>query len=486
MNIHVEELGYGQVQLTVEVEAAQVEKAKRKVAQKYRRQVKIRGFRPGKAPLNMVLQVLAQDQVMEEVAKMLVEDVFKEALKETEISVYSYEELQWEVADLDPLTYHFTFPRTSVVKLGDVKYIKVERQEFQVAQQQVNQVLEDMRKNLVIWKPIPGPAYYGDQVVFDLRVDAVDGTTVVNEAGRQIELKEVEANSKTINLSPYLVRMGVDEIKEFPLQYPSDWGNKSFAGRTMLYHITLKNIKRSQKPELDDEFAQAVSHFPTLAAWREHIYSTLLAQAKTNEWNRINMALLDGLVDEAEIEYPQVMLRDEIQRRIANLEQQWASRGTTLTEVLKKEDKTKEELEDDLRDDVEDDLRRMLTLSEYVVVHKIAPTPEEIDEEFERHLKPYSADPKSEHAHLLKDPAFMQQIVNQILTRKGLRHLYMSIMGEDPLVIFGDEEEGIIDVTARPVSADSAPLEEESDLVAEAASPDLAPLEEESDLVAEA
>ena len=443
MNIQVEELGFGQVQLMVEPDPAQVEQAKKKVAQKYRRQVKIRGFRPGKAPLYMVMRALGNQQLMEEAVQLIAQDVLNQALIESQMSVYSYDELHSEITQYDPLVFSFTFPRNPVVKLGDLKWIKVRKNEVSVSEKQVDRTLEEVRRRFMSWESVTGPAAYGDQATFDLRIESSDGTTVVNEVGRKLHMtppKNDEEISETINLSPYLVGMTVDQISEFPLQYPNDWGNGEFAGQTMLYHIVLQDLKRAQLPELNDELAQSVMNVPTLAVWRERIHANLLTQARSNEVNRINLVILNELVDESEIEYPQLMLKNEIQQRIANLEQHWLTRGTTLTQVLENEGKTLEELEDDLRDETEDDLRRMLVLGEYVAVNDIKVTAEEIEREFKRVLRPYAQDPNIDPAALREDPTFLQQLANQIVTRKGLRHLYTTVMGEEPPVLFEEDE----------------------------------------------
>lgn len=461
MNINVEELGMCQVQLTVEPEAAQIEQAKKEVAKKYRKQVKIRGFRAGKAPLPMVMRALGEQQLIDEVVKLIAQDVFVQALDQANLQIYSYDDLHSEIATYDPLTYRFTFPCMPIIKLGELKWIQVTPKEVSLSDDQLYRTLADIRRRFATVENITGPAQYGDQAVYDLRIEAQDGTTVADETNRREQLtttpNESEQDSSTpINLSSYLVGLNVDEPHEFQLIYPKHWGNGQFGGQTMTYHVTLKELKRVVLPELNDEFAQTMAHMPTMDAWQEKMSRDLLAQARRDEINRVNIEILNGLVEESEIEYPQLMLKAQISQHVASLEQQWKNRGTTLAEQLKKEGRTLDELEDDMRDDVEQELLRSLVLNQYVIANEISVTGEELQQEFENVLRPYGPDAGINIEQLQKDENFLFQLQNEVLTRKGLTHIYTTVVGEAPPALYDEDEvEVIVEDTSETNASDA-------------------------------
>lgn len=447
MNINVEELGMCQVQLTVEPDAAQVEQAKKEVAKKYRKQVKIRGFRAGKAPLHMVIRSLGQQQLLDEVAQLIIQDVFTHALDQANLDIYNYDELHTEITNHEPLTYGFTFPRMPIIKLGELKWIKVTSKEVSFSDDQLHRTLEDIRLRFATVEPITGPAQYGDQAIYDLRIDTSDGSTVVDEKNKMEHLtatpNNVEENeSEPINLSSYLLGLSVNQPHEFELMYPASWGDGQFSGQTMTYHIHITELKRMVLPDLNDEFAQTMAQMPSMDAWMERLSVDLLAQARRNEINRINTEILNGLVDESEIEYPQGMLKRQMSEHVANLEQQWKSRGTTLSEMLAKEGKTLDELEDDMRDDVERDLQRSLVLNQYIIANEISVTDEELEQEFEDVLRPYGPESGVNVEQLKNDHNFLLRLTNEIASRKGLTALYTTIIGETPPALY---DEVIID-----------------------------------------
>ncbi len=473
LNIKVEELGMCQVQLTVEPEATQVEQARKEVAKKYRKQVKIRGFRAGKAPLHMVMRALGPQQLLDEVAQLIIQDVFTQALDQANLDIYSYDDLNTEITHHDPLTYRFTFPSTPTMKLGELKWIKVEPKEATVSDEQLHRRLEDIRLRSATVESIKGPAQYGDQAIYDLRIEAEDGSTVANDKNQMEYLTATpnnveETESQQVNIGSYLVGLSVDEPHEFELIYPEHWADGKFSGQTMTYYINLTDLKRFVLPELNDEFAQKTAQVPTMDIWREKMSLELLAQARRDEFNRVNTEILNALVDESEIEYPQVMLKHQIRDYIANLEQQWKNRGSTLAEALQRDGKTLDELEDDMRDDAERDLLRSLVLNQYIMDNQISLTNEELEFEFENLLKAYGPESGLNIEQLQKDQNFLMRFSNEIVSRKGLAHLYTTVIGHEPPALYdevaaenaleentSDTEESVPEEVSEEVSEDT-------------------------------
>lgn len=436
MKIQTEELGNCLVQLTVEVEPALIEQAKRQVAKKYARQVNVRGFRRGKAPYSMVIHSLGEQKVLEEALPIIAQNALEDGVKESGLTVYSLDDLEADVVTPDPLTYSFIFSTPSQVKLGDLKWIKVEENQITVSEQEVDQALEELRQSRVVWQFSDGLAEYGDIAVYDLRMELM-GETVANETENKVQLRPKDnlevmvTDNKNIELEQYLIGMTPGQEERYPILYPMDWGNKKFAGRTVDYHIKLRSLERKILPELNDEFAQSVGKFESMPVLREHIYNNLSTQAKNKEFNRVTREILDGLVDESEVEFPQLMLKQEIQFRLQERKRQLESQKVEYADWLESIGKTEEEVEDDLRDEAEEDLRRSLVLTEYVHANQIEVKPEEVELELNLISLSYRNQAEVRRKQLRQQPGFMDQLARQVLGRKGNLHLYAAVIGKD-------------------------------------------------------
>lgn len=489
MNIQKEELGNSQVQLTVEVEPAQVEQALKQAVRKLGREVRVPGFRQGKAPEKMLRQAIGEARLMEEAMQDLLPATLEKAVEESEVQVYSYQDVEADIENVDPLTFRFVIPTAPVVKLGDVNEITVEPQDVIVTEEQVEEVLADLRRSRAIWEPTLGPAAYGDRATLDLRLDLMDGTTVADDKGMEMVIEEKAAEGEeegpqAPNLGEHLVGMLVNSVKEVPLVYPEAWPEQRLAGRTVLYHITLHDLKRRQEAELDDEFAQSVGNFDTLEALRERIQTNLLRQAEDQEFNRVMEAILDALVDEAEMEYPEAMVRREIERQLQQLERQLSGYGIDLDQYLQIVGKSRDEIEDEYRDTAESFIERSLALTTYIGDSALEVTPEELQRELDSLLRTYEPhEAATLRARLAEQPAIAADVVSQLLSRKALYQLYTLVTGEEAPPLFPnveeDDEEDVEPVASadEPDSGEAAPTgdegtdEETSDPLEQAAAP---------------
>ncbi len=449
MKIQKEELGNSQVQLTIEVDEAQLAQAKKKAVRHAAQHVNIPGFRKGKAPEAMVIRTVGEPAILEEAIETLLPEALEQGVKESETRVYSYEHVEADIENVDPLTFRFVIPVMPNVRLGNLDDVTVDLDEPSVDDEQVEEVIQNLRKQRGVWEPSLGPAAFGDRATLDLRGDLMDGTTVADQKGLEITLIEREedeeeeeaAPDEEPDIAPHLVGMMVNQVKEFPLVYPEGYPEARMAGRTVLYRATLLDLKRQQEAALDDEFAQSVGDFNTVDELRARIRENMLAQAKDEAFNKAVEAILDALADESELEYPQAMVEHEIERRVERLKQQVQGYGIDWDLYLNAVQKSQDEIEDDMRDAAEEFVRRSLTLMEYVTANEIQATEEEIERELDLVLGPYGPNAAELRQRIRQEPEQLSDIINSVINRKALNGLYTAVTGEEAPPLFPEVEE---------------------------------------------
>ncbi len=142
MKIETTILDDQQARLTVEIESDRLEEAKRQAANKLAKRVKIPGFRPGKAPYPVVLRTIGESAILEEALEILVDRVYPEIIKESEIKPYGPGRLEKISETTDPLTITFLVPLDAEVVLGDYKSIRKEYQPEPVSDDEIEESLE--------------------------------------------------------------------------------------------------------------------------------------------------------------------------------------------------------------------------------------------------------------------------------------------------------------------------------------------------------
>ena len=74
-----------QMQLTVDVEAEQMDASKRRAAKQIAKRGKIPGFRPGKAPYDVIVRNYGEAAIVEQALDILVDELYPKILEEAEI-----------------------------------------------------------------------------------------------------------------------------------------------------------------------------------------------------------------------------------------------------------------------------------------------------------------------------------------------------------------------------------------------------------------
>ncbi len=467
MYIQKEELDNCQVQLIVEVSAERLQQSMQSAAKKVGKNVRVPGFRPGKAPYPMLLRTVGEQAIMDEAINSMAPAVLIEALEESQVPVFSPDHVTMDLHSLEPLAFRILVPTPPVIKLGSLDNVSVERETADIGEEQVSEVLDRLRTERATMEPSLGPAAFGDEATIDLVGHLMDGTTLEEQKGLEITLAPAEPNDDeprpTPDLMSQIVGMLVNQIKEVAISFPAEWPEKRVQNRTVLYRVTLLDLKKRRESELNDDFAQEIGEFSTLDELRERIRVNLQAEAEDQAFERLTLAILDNLIDESEMLFPDFLIKDEVQRRVGALERQISTYGLNLENYLNALNQSREELEAGLWDESEEFIRRSLALTEYVREHNLSVTPEEVERELDSILSVY--DPNvaaSLRTRMQGREEEITQIKDRLVTRKAFFHLFEQVTGETapPLFPALAEEEASSETTAEEQTAEGQPTGE--------------------------
>ena len=141
MKIEKQFLDDHQVELNVELDNETFEGAKKRAAKRIAKRVKIAGFRPGKAPYNVVQRQVGDAAIVEDAVDIILEEVYPDIIKEAEIKPYGAGSLK-DIPKMDPPTFEFVVPLAPEVTLGDYKKISIDLEIKEVADDDVNKVID--------------------------------------------------------------------------------------------------------------------------------------------------------------------------------------------------------------------------------------------------------------------------------------------------------------------------------------------------------
>lgn len=469
LNVTVEPREHRQVAVRIEAPQERVEKELRKVANKVASQYRFPGFRKGKAPYNFIVRQMGLPALIGEFADELGRELFKEAIAQEKIEPYATAAL--ENIQIDPLTYTLLVPLEPEIRLGDYRSLRVEEEKPEVGQEQVDQQLERISEQYSSWQTVERPSQFGDLMSIDVRSTIIeeDGseTTVMDETNWDVTPDE-ENPSDPPGLDAALVGLSTGEEKEFDLAWPAD-SRSMHAGKTAHFWVLVREIQTYEKAELNDDLAKLVGpDFETLDDLEESIRSTLMRAESRRAESEYMQQALTRLVEISELDYPPVVIEDQLDSMMNDLAQRLRSYGIEdLDNYFRQAGQDKDEYRANLIPEATRIAHNNMVLSELIRAEQIEATDEDIDAKLEDMLGDderqanNAASQRSAMLSILGSDAGRSIMVSQILYEKAAQRLLAIVRGEEvpapvpPPVSTPDSE--IADPVPSPVSEDAEP-----------------------------
>ena len=285
----------------VTVPAAEVSAAFNDVVAKIAPKVRIPGFRAGKAPRNVLMQRYARE-IHSDVAEQLVDRHFWKAAQEAGAQPISRPALEkLDLKEGADAVFRAQFDVAPAVQLPDYKTLQLTKRKRLIDEAAIEEHLENLRQRATKLIPVDGPAAEGLVVTCDIRVKP-QGLKAQSYADQVIQL---EAGRP---FDAQLLGMQAEAKKSFSLLHPEDDPSRALAGKTLAYDVTVKDVRRKETPELNDEFAKDMGDFETLEALRAAIRKDLEEAAERDAASRLQATLLDSLLEAAPFEVPRTMV----------------------------------------------------------------------------------------------------------------------------------------------------------------------------------
>jgi len=411
--------------VTVEVDDAQVQTALRSAATRVSKIRPIPGFRPGKAPYERVERAVGKDLLLEEAIDGLAQNIYKQVLKDENIDPYDAGKL--EVVQKSPVILKFVIPTRPVVTLGDYRSIHLQPKPVEVTEEQITESIERIRLEQATLAPVTRPAQMNDMLTINIK-GGIEDQSQLDREGLQVR---IETTGATFPWLDQLIGVNTDETRTVTYVYPAD-ASESVAGKTATYTVTVTDIKETQLPELNDEFAKNLGPFETFELLKTRVRASLFNEAREAEENRFTDEVVDAVVAQAQIAYPESMLDDEVDADIRRAKDLAQRLGMTWDKYLELSAKTEPAYREELKPRAESRLKHLLTLMQVVEAEKIEITPKEVDVEID--LRAVQASRQGERAdqvrRSLSTPDSRHDIEFNLKIRKAIDFLVASAKGE--------------------------------------------------------
>ena len=377
------------VELTIQVEAEAFEAAVQAAYLKNRKNINVPGFRKGKAPRKIIEGMFGTGVFYEDAINDCYPAAYEAAVKEQGLDDVGYPET--EIVEVGPqgLTFKALVPVRPEVKLGQYKGLVAPKASVAVTEEDVDNEMKPFIMRATRLVSVEREAQMGDTAVIDFK-GFDNGTAFEGGEGYNYELK-LGSGSFVPGFEDQIVGMKAGEEKDLDITFPEDY-HADLAGKAVVFHVKVNEIKESQEPVVDDEFAKDVSEFETLEAFRADLKAKLTERREAQVENMYQEAIRAQLIDNMECEIPngmiEVQLDHMMERYAANLQNQ----GISLEDYMGMMGMDVATLRATSRDNAVKELQTQLALEAVAKAENIEVTDEEIEAEFAKLAEQYKLD----------------------------------------------------------------------------------------------
>lgn len=423
MQVTTETLNPCKVALTITVEPPKVAAAKEKAYQKFAQTLVVPGFRKGKVPLAMAKPYISPERVAQEAAEKLAEPNYKEAIAETGIEPFAQAELEYiSFEDNGPFVFKAYVPLRPVVTLGPYKALALEKRRLLVSEKDVDDQIEELRLRYAEYpEVVERGAQPGDVALADLMA-FVEGQETPDMAIPRTTVIEIGKNIADFDAG--LTGMTAGETKTIDAVYPEDFaGDDALRGKRATFTVTIKELREKKLPELDEAFVSKVH--PSAKSAEELKTALTDALEKASEQmaeNELEFRLIGAIALNSQINFPEVLLRAEMQVDAQQLEEQIKRSNLSVDQYLQQSGKTREQIGQEMALNAAQRIRNSLVLAEVARAEEISIEDADVDVRIAEEAERRKTSVAAMRAFLEKNEQ-MTQIKDQALTRKILRHL---------------------------------------------------------------
>ena len=379
MSYTIEKLEKSRVKFTFDVDAETFGKAVVAAYNKTKHKYSVPGFRKGHVPMKVIEGMYGREVFFEDAMDIVIPEVYSEALdKEHDIEVVSQPELEsFDFKEDGGVTFVLTTAVRPEVKLGKYKGLSLERKVEKVTAKQVDEEMENARDKQARIIDVDEAAKNGDIVNIDF-VGSVDGVKFDGGSAQDYDLT-LGSGSFIPGFEDQLVGAKKGDKVDVKVTFPEDYHATELKGKEALFECTVNAVKRKELPALDDDFAKEISEFDTLAEYKEDVKNKLMKDAEMRADREYEDALVQAVVDGAEVEIPQAMIDQEAEDMAKEFEYRLSYQGIKLADYLGYINMTREQLLDEYKEQAAKSVKVRLVMEEIVKREEMKFEQDELD-----------------------------------------------------------------------------------------------------------
>ena len=377
-------------EINVTIEGEKWQKAIDKAYDKVSKKVKIDGFRPGKAPKDIFLKKYGKENLLVEAADSCMQDAYMDILKDNEgIEIVAQPKVEIKGVSDEKLELMFTLILKPEVKLGKYTGLGVKKEEAKVTKKEIEESIDHMRSHYAENVTKDGKVANGDIAIIDFE-GFKDGVAFAGGKAENYSLT-IGSNSFIPGFEEQIIGMEKGEEKELNLTFPEDYHAEELKGAPVVFKVKVNEIKEVKVPELDKDFFEdlGMEGIDSKEALEKQVEENIKTRKESELENKYLDELLEAAAKNTEVDIPDAMIEEEIDRMLKQYEENLNMQGITLEQFYKFTNSDEKALRDQMKEEAGKRVKFRLMLEEIAKAEKFDMSDKDAEKEAEELASKY-------------------------------------------------------------------------------------------------
>ena len=384
------------------------------------------GVRPGKAPRKMIEKLYGEGVFYSDAVDAALPDAYTQAIGSSGLDVVGYPEV--EIVDdqigKDGFTFKATVAGYPEGELGQYKGVSAVKAAVKVTADDVKERLNQMAEREARLVSVDRKVKKGDTAVIDFE-GFDNGVAFEGGKGENHEL-EIGSGSFVPGFEDQIIGMKAGEEKDIDIIFPENY-TKDLAGKQVVFHVKVNEVKEKQTPALDDEFAKDVSEFETLKELKDDTKAKITAEREQSAKIAFENALLEKVAGDIKADIPEVMIEEQCRRFLDEFKQRLQAQGIPYDQYCKMTGMDEARFMEDGREPAVRQVKMDLAIAAIIKAENLDVTDEEIEEKYKSMAEQYGME-----LDMLKKYLDAPTVRNQLLNEKAIAVVVDSAKAEKP------------------------------------------------------
>ena len=379
-------------EVTVKIDGDAWKNAIDKVFAKKQKTVKVDGFRQGKVPRNIYEKKFGKESLYLDAADAVLQDAYAKAMDDSKLVPVVQPEVNLKNIGEEGVEFTFKIITKPEVKVNKYKGLNIKQEEVEGTDEEINHELSHLLERYTELVTKDGEVKNGDVAIIDFE-GFKDGEAYDGGKGENYSL-EIGSNTFIPGFEEQVIGMKAGDEKDLNVTFPEDYGAKDLAGAPVVFKVKVNEVKEKKTRELDEDFFEdlGMEGIDSEDKLKAEIKESIKAQKEMDAENKYVDSLLEGVSKNVEVDIPEEMVNEEVDRLMGRFAEQMKMQGISLDLYYQFTGSNEEQLRSQMEKEAFNNVLYRLMIEEIQQIEKIVVSDEDAEKEAEELAKKYQMD----------------------------------------------------------------------------------------------